>query len=736
MRVNVSQRQVILFMFAIQLIGLLLVMLQVFLTPGSTVSSELIVGFAVLLFASMFAAYWYGWQPARYVVIIAITLIVALTLDNPATSTPPITLALPPLIALVMGGPLWVIGSGLLQLIVLIIRSGGEGVYTNPGIVVIYAMIISGPVLSRLITDSRQREVEAARTAAEEHLQEIAHKSDEIHIQTRLLDAVEQPVVAFDIDKRITFWNEYAHTLYGYTAAETMGHPLSDVFQIRSIDGTGLLPQTPLEESWTGEALMQSKGGTQIPMLVSRSPLRDSAGKLIGGVTVATDITERKQAEISLQQANERLEARVQERTAELGDAIEELRAEISERQRIEATLRQSETHLRQASREAERANAAKNEFLSRMSHELRTPLNAILGFAQLLEMDQLPPEQNDSVEQILKGGKHLLGLIDEVLDISRMEEGRLSVSLEPVELGQVVRECIGMVRPLAAQRNLALNVRLGDAWDVHILADRQRLKQVLVNLLANAVKYNNAGGRVTLAASVAAAGKIRIAVEDTGPGIPADKLERLFTPFDRLGAEQTEIEGTGLGLALSQRLVRLMGGTIGVESEYGQGTTFWVELPQVDSPIEELTNGAPHTTFETPAPDTMNGKMKHKILYIEDNLSNLRLLQRILTHRPQIELVTAMQGQLGLDLARVHQPDLIYLDLHLPDISGHEVLDQLQSDPITRDIPVVVVSADATPRQVERLLATGARAYLTKPLDVRQFYSVLDSTLMPKTQT
>ncbi len=372
----------------------------------------------------------------------------------------------------------------------------------------------------------------------------------------------------------------------------------------------------------------------------------------------------------------------------------------------------------------ADAASRAKSEFLSRMSHELRTPLNAILGFAQLLQMEIETPEQRESVQHILRGGRHLLDLINEVLDITRIETGRLHLSPEPVAVADLLRECLDLIQPLAAQRDIRLHLE-ALAEERHVQADRQRLKQVLLNLLANAVKYNREGGAVTAACEAAPGDRLRLRVSDTGPGIPPALLEHLFMPFDRLGAEQSGVEGTGLGLALTKRLVEAMGGAVGVESALGQGSTFWVELPLAEAPAER----AGGTPAEALAPAAAPGPAV-TVLYIEDNLSNLRLIERVLAHRPQVRLLPAMQGRLGLDLAREHRPALILLDLHLPDVPGHEVLRHLQGDDRTRDIPVIVISAEATPGQVERLKATGARAYLTKPLNVQELLAVLDETL------
>ena len=387
---------------------------------------------------------------------------------------------------------------------------------------------------------------------------------------------------------------------------------------------------------------------------------------------------------------------------------------------------REAEQGIRQAKEEAERANRSKSEFLSRMSHELRTPLNAILGFAQLLEMDSVDPQQRESVERILKGGQHLLTLINEVLDIARIETGRLTVSLEPVPLGQVMQESLALIAPVAAGQNLELMVDEVKDIDWHVMADRQRLKQVILNLLTNAVKYNREGGAIALSCEEVLDGRLRIKVSDTGTGIPSDKLDRLFIPFSRLTVGHAGVDGTGIGLALSKGLVELMGGGIGVESQLGQGSTFWVELALA----QPVPNVYQHGRVETRVPDTQQPRPTRTVLYIEDNLSNLELIQRILANRPEIKLLWAMQGRLGLDLASQHRPDLILLDMNLPDIPGEEVLRRLRDMPETRWLPVVVISADATQERIDGALAVGARAYLTKPLDIRRLLELMDETL------
>jgi PAS domain S-box-containing protein len=388
---------------------------------------------------------------------------------------------------------------------------------------------------------------------------------------------------------------------------------------------------------------------------------------------------------------------------------------------------------LRLAKLAAEHANEAKSEYLSRMSHELRTPLNAILGFAQLLELDDLHDEQRDNLGHIMSGARHLLSLINEVLDIAAIEAGRLTLSLEPVAVADVAAETVSLIRPLADTNNIMVGSP-DVACSTHVLGDRQRLKQVLLNLLSNAVKYNREGGSVELSCAPAAGDRLRIAVTDTGLGIPPEALARLFVPFERVG-RQRGIEGTGLGLPLSKRLAEAMGGTLELTSTPGQGSTFWIELPLGDGPVEqdeheggEVEPVAAEELIEPSGPPVT-------VLYIEDNMSNLRLVERILGRRPGVRLISAMRPELGLELAGQHDPDLILLDLHLPDIPGETVLRRLQTNPRTAEIPVVILSADARPGLIQRLLEQGARGFLTKPLDVKELLEVLDTVATEREQ-
>ncbi len=394
-----------------------------------------------------------------------------------------------------------------------------------------------------------------------------------------------------------------------------------------------------------------------------------------------------------------------------------------------------AEDYLKKAKAEAENANKAKSEFLSRMSHELRTPLNSILGFAQLLEMADLKPQQKSGVGHIMRSGRHLLDLINEVLDISRIEAGKISLSVEPVELRQVLNEIMEIIQPLASRANISCLLKKDETFNssIFIKADRQRLKQVLINLINNGIKYNKEFGQVEVSVKQIAGEQedqdmIRVMVMDTGTGISEEDIPKLFTPFERVGAEKSETEGTGLGLTVVKKLIDLMGGKLGVESKMGEGSTFWFEMPvanaqSIDLPEADETNGDQNETI-----------YKGTLLYIEDNISNIELMEQIIeNYRPGVKMITEVYGSRTTNLALEWQPDLIFLDLNLPDIHGSEVLEKLKNDERVKHIPVIVISADAMPRQLQKLTKLGAEDYLTKPIDVAQVLQVIDRFLINK---
>jgi signal transduction histidine kinase/CheY-like chemotaxis protein len=382
-------------------------------------------------------------------------------------------------------------------------------------------------------------------------------------------------------------------------------------------------------------------------------------------------------------------------------------------------------TNLMNAKEEAERANLAKSEFLSRMSHELRTPLNAILGFAQLLQMDDLASDQREGVDHISVAGRHLLSLIDETLQISRIEAGRLDMAIESIPLAEAVERAVAMVAPIAAKAHVEVRAETIEAEGVSVSGDRQWFTQVLLNLLSNAVKYNREDGAVTISCRAPQHSSISILVADTGIGISNEHAKRLFSPFDRLGAETSEVEGTGLGLAVSKQLLDAMGGSIRLESSTpGEGTVFVVEIPVAtdviaageDTPDGSESGGMPGSTG--------------LVVYIEDNAANLQLVERVLAKRPRVELLTSTHGGAGLELVRESHPELVLLDLHLPDRPGIEILRALKEDSSTSDVPVVVLTADAFNEQREASLAAGAYACLTKPIDIDDLLRVVDEVL------
>jgi signal transduction histidine kinase/CheY-like chemotaxis protein len=401
---------------------------------------------------------------------------------------------------------------------------------------------------------------------------------------------------------------------------------------------------------------------------------------------------------------------------------------DVTERKRFEHALQESNTELASAKFAAEKANLAKSDFLSSMSHELRSPLNAILGFAQLMESSNpLPtPSQMESITQILQAGWHLLKLINEVLDLAVVESGKVSLSPEPVLLAEVLSECQAMMEPQAQQRAISMTFPEFDSA-LFVRADRTRLKQVVINLLSNAIKYNRKNGTVELICTAAGPEHIRISVKDTGAGLPPEKLGQLFQSFNRLGQEARSEEGTGIGLVVSKRLVELMGGVIGVESTVGVGSVFWIEMlltlaPVLVVPTSESANVLP--------PLVPVSARRRTLLYVEDNPANMKLVEKLMAQRADIRLLGAVNGTLGVQLARDSQPDVILMDINLPGISGIEAMKILREDPATAHIPIVTLSANAMPRDIEKGMEAGFFRYLTKPIRVTELMLTLDAAL------
>jgi signal transduction histidine kinase len=473
--------------------------------------------------------------------------------------------------------------------------------------------------------------------------------------------------------------------------------------------------------------LNKKKSGELYWEKISISPIFNDKGNITNYLAVKQDITESKEAEMEIRDLNLNLELKIEERTSQLADINESLLKEIDERKKVEI-------EIIKARNEAEQANQAKSEFLSRMSHELRTPMNSILGFSQLLDMGELNAGQKKGVGHIMRSGKHLLDLINEVLDISRIEAGRLSLSLEPIRLGGIISETLDIIRPQALAKGLSLNFLNFRTNQSYVNTDRQRLKQILLNLINNAVKYNREGGSVEIKTEQMTPDSrgntfIRISVSDSGVGISPDDIPRLFTPFERIGAEKSVTEGTGLGLAVVKKLIDAMDGKVGVESTIGEGSTFWIEMPLSESQREYTIKSSGLTD---PQPQEIDSS--GKVLYIEDNISNVELVGQILsTLYPGIQLITNAYGRESVSLAISTHPDLILLDLDLPDVHGSEVIQLLQEEEMTCAIPVVVISADVMPGTVEMMLQYGAKKFLPKPLDIKQLLKCIDEYVLSK---
>ncbi len=401
---------------------------------------------------------------------------------------------------------------------------------------------------------------------------------------------------------------------------------------------------------------------------------------------------------------------------------------DVSDHKRLEAELLSKNAELADARRVADKANLAKSEFLSSMSHELRSPLNAILGFAQLLESGSPAPtpSQQGRIGHILKAGWYLLALINEILDLAVVESGKAKLTLEAVSLPDLLPDCQAMVEPQAQSSGIQISFAPLDG-PCFVMADRTGVKQVLTNLLSNAIKYNRPGGRVDVAYITSTPGRMRINVRDTGAGLPPDQLTQLFQPFNRLGQENGAVQGTGIGLVVSKRLVELMGGSIGVQSTVGLGSEFWFELNLIDEPQANQMN--PDMLSLDMAPLNEDAEL-HTLLCVEDNRANLELMQQIIARQPNMRMLSAEDGYKGIALARSQHPRVILLDINLPGISGYEALTILQNDPVTQHIPVLALSANAIPRDIERGLAAGFFAYLTKPIKLPEFMAALNQAL------
>jgi signal transduction histidine kinase/AmiR/NasT family two-component response regulator len=530
-------------------------------------------------------------------------------------------------------------------------------------------------------------------------------------LQNAILTSANFSSIATDANGVIQIFNVGAERMLGYTAAEVVNKITpADISDPQELIARAAALSVELATSITPgfEALVFKasreiediyeltyirKDGSRFPAVVSVTALRDAQDAIIGYLLIGTDNTARQLVE--------------------------------AERALLDQALQDKNAELENAKIVAEKANLAKSDFLSSMSHELRTPLSAVLGFAQLLESGSPPPtaSQKRSIDQILQGGWYLLELINEILDLALIESGKLSLSLEPISLSEVLHECKDMIEPQALKREVSVAFPQFDI-PYFVKADRTRVKQVFINLLSNAIKYNRPHGTVSVEYATSTPGRIRVCINDSGEGLSADKLAQLFQPFNRLGQEASAEEGTGIGLVMTKRLIELMGGIIGAESKVGTGSVFWVEL---DLTAERPAVGGALAPLASTDLSAHAGVELRTLLYVEDNPANLMLVEDLITRRPDIRLLSALDGRTGIQIARARRPDIILMDINLPGISGIRALRILAEDPTTAHIPVIALSANAIPRDIEKGLEAGFFRYLTKPIKVKEFMETLD---------
>jgi len=486
--------------------------------------------------------------------------------------------------------------------------------------------------------------------------------------------------------------NQQMEALTGCTRDELIGAPFKNYFTDPERAEAGIKQVLHEGKVTNYELTARARDGKETVVSYNATTFHDRDRRLQGVFAAARDVTERKQFEHALQETNVELES---------------------------------------AKAAAEKANLAKSEFLSSMSHELRTPLNAVLGFAQLMASETPPPSpaQQQSIDQILQAGWYLLRLINEILDLAMIESGKVMMSQEAMSLADVLHDCQAMIEPQAHKRGIRMTFpRFESQFYVH--ADRTRVKQVMINLLANAIKYNREGGAVIVECAMSGENRVRVSVHDTGAGLAPEQVAQLFQPFNRLGQAASAEEGTGIGLVVTKQLVELMGGVIGVSSNVGVGSVFWVELTASSAPALAFDSSAETAADrrDAAAPDAISPQ--RTLLYVEDNPANLALVEQLIARRSDLKLLTAIDGHLGVQLAHAYQPDVILMDINLPGISGFEALEMLRSDPATAHIPVMALSANAVPREIAKGLEAGFFRYLTKPIKVKEFMDALDVVL------
>jgi PAS domain S-box-containing protein len=531
--------------------------------------------------------------------------------------------------------------------------------------------------------NTARKQVEAERMKLDQRLR------DQQFYTRSLFESNIDAIMTTNPAGSITDVNEQMELLTGCARDELIGTPFKNYFTDPERAEAGITLVLNEKKVTNYELTAQAKDGKKTVVSYNATTFFDRDGKLQGVFAAARDITESKRLDQVLQDKNRELE---------------------------------------RATFLAEKANLAKSEFLSSMSHELRSPLNAILGFAQLMETGSPLPttSQKASIGQILQAGWYLLELINEILDLALIESGKLSLSLEPMSLSEVLLDCQAMIEPQAQKNGIRMSFPQFEQPSF-VNADRTRVKQILVNLLSNAIKYNRAGGSVEVTCNANNEQRIRISVRDTGEGLSEDKLTQLFQPFNRLGQEAGAEEGTGIGLVVSKRLAELMGGEIGAESDVGVGSVFWIELDSAVQP--ELVFSANELAEISKVP-VHHGAALRTLLYVEDNQANMELVKQLIARRPDMRLLSARDGTSGIALARIHQPEVILMDINLPGISGIQALKMLSDDPVTAHIPVLAISANAMPHDIRRGLEAGFFRYLTKPIKVNEFMVALDLAL------
>jgi PAS domain S-box-containing protein len=520
------------------------------------------------------------------------------------------------------------------------------------------------------------------------NIDERRRVKDRLRISDSALNAITQGVLITTPQMLVVSANPAFLALTGYTEAEIVGQDCMIFSGPQTVKG--FYDSIAKKRAFSGETFSYRKDGSGFWNELNVSPIYDVEGQLSHFISINTDISARKSLDKTLQLKNIELQA---------------------------------------ATSMAEKANVAKSDFLSSMSHELRSPLNAIVGFAQLLETSTPTPTalQLRNIERILAGGWYLLKLINEILDLAQIESGKLALSLQPVELSPLLLECQQLIEAQAEKHGIQVQFPKLEQ-PLWVVADPVRLKQVMVNLLSNAIKYNRPDGMVKVCLQTGDEGSLRICVKDTGEGLNPEKLAQLFESFNRLGRESGIAEGTGIGLVVTKKLTELMGGTIGVQSNFGVGSKFWVEFKSARTPATEMSPAS--LALQAMPPQVVDEVPFRTVLYVEDNQANVDLVEQILERRSNLHLYSATDGPQGITLARQHRPQVILMDIHLPGMSGLEALRILHQDPATRNIPVIAVSANAMPLDVVNGLSAGFFRYLTKPFKIDAFLEALDLAL------